>query len=488
MVASRDCFRRCRVFLILGCFFLTGGASVRADWMADVGYTDLYSRLGSAIPTGSGITVTQVEADNDSSTTVVAYKPTSSLSEFSGKSFTFTPSSAAQYLAMFPTSGVTSIANSDHATIVGRLLYGSVSSMSPSVSTIRSWEASYWLNAGLGSQESSDVLNCSWVARSSNITADDATTATKELDRSINQYDYVAVVGADNGGTSPLPYLLAQNYNGITVGLTSGAHSHGLTTIDGTGRMKPDIVAPGTFANSTYTSWATPMVGSAAAMLLQKAKTISTNAARSPTIKAVLMAGATKTEFANWSHSHSSPLDSTFGAGELNVERSYDILTGGEQEASSTISTAGWDYASVASSSGEKFYNFTVAAGQTMSELSALLAWNIAVTSNLDTSLANLDLNLYSVVGATKTRIDYSNSTVDNNIELIYMKNLAAGSYALGVTSSSSVNTGYALAWHMVMVPEPGSFALLVALFASICCYRRMRRVTTTAFSPDRWN
>ena len=36
---------------------------------------------------------------------------------------------------------------------------------------------------------------------------------------------------------------MCQAYHGLAVGLTSGAHSAGLTAYDGLGRMKPDLVA-----------------------------------------------------------------------------------------------------------------------------------------------------------------------------------------------------------------------------------------------------
>ena len=116
-----------------------------------------------------------------------------------------------------------------------------------------------------------------------------------------------------------------------------------------------------------------------------------------------------------------------------------------------------------------------MASGSTLNELSILLTWNADVSAGLVTTLANLDLDLYSVVNGTKTEIDYSNSTVDN-VELLYEKYLAAGNYAIGVSSSSSTSTDYALAWYMtaVAVPEPGTISLLLAGgVAWLLCRRR---------------
>ena len=70
-----------------------------------------------------------------------------------------------------------------------------------------------------------------------------------------------------------------------------------------------------------------------------------TDGARSEVIKAMLMAGATKGEFANWidpttglvnpwNRTQTRPLDDVFGAGELNVYNSYLIGIGGKQSAS----------------------------------------------------------------------------------------------------------------------------------------------------------
>ena len=47
----------------------------------------------------------------------------------------------------------------------------------------------------------------------------------------------------------------------LAVGLTNGGSSYGPTSVDGTGRVKPDLVTP-----SSQTSYATPMVASAAAL------------------------------------------------------------------------------------------------------------------------------------------------------------------------------------------------------------------------------
>lgn len=454
--------------LIVAAPFFFSGSQAYADWKDDVGYTQLVSELGPGLPTGSSVTVTQVEAADPAGST--NYSPNPSNSALAGINFTYQ-------------GAATSSSISSHATTVATYFYGS-SSLATGVTDVTVWDASSWLS-WVGNTESTDVVNCSWISTSSQISASDATRLSQYLDNSIRADDYVAVVGVNNGDSSTLPYLLCQSYNSISVGLTSGSHSSGTTTINGPGRIKPEIVAP-----TSRTSFATPMVSSAAAMLLETANSISTNAAHSTTIKAVLLAGATKSEFSDWSHTHDHPLDDTFGAGELNVYRSYHILTGGQQSAIATrntttslitqtaagnISDDGWDYSRNATNT-EKLYYFSVDPNETVSELSAVLTWNAVITSSggsLTTTVANLDLYLYSVgESGGLTQLDLSDSSVDN-VELLYETYLASGDYAIGVRSGTP-NTYYSLAWHIATVPEPGALVLLTtALVAGLVLARR---------------
>ena len=113
------------------------------------------------------------------------------------------------------------------------------------------------------------------------------------------------------------------------------------------------------------------------------------DAARSETMKAILMAGATKDDVSGaWSHTTTQPLDSTFGAGELNVFNSYHIMDGGEHEGTDNAQPGSlappnaWDYQSGISSPGSttRYYDFQVPAGQLADELSIILTWNAEVT------------------------------------------------------------------------------------------------------------
>ena len=54
--------------------------SATADWKLDIGYTALQAELGSAMPTGAGVKVTQVEASGG--------KPDPGNAAFAGDTFT----------------------------------------------------------------------------------------------------------------------------------------------------------------------------------------------------------------------------------------------------------------------------------------------------------------------------------------------------------------------------------------------------------------
>ncbi len=448
---------------------VVSAAQAVGAWQDDIGYTQLLSELGSATPTGQGITASQVEAFSSGN-----YLPNTGLAEFAGKSFT----------TMSGTSGI-----SGHATTVGQYLYGSSTGIATDISTIDNWSADDWLYSGalrVGSIsapliETRDVQNHSWVSTTTNEAA--IVDASRRFDYAIQRDNFVAVVGLNNGSSTDIPGLLAHSYNSISVGLTNGNHSRGFTTFDGVGRSKPEIVAP-----ASYTSYATPIVGSAAALLLETAQNTSAlaNAQNSEAVKALLLAGATKSEFSDWDRTNSRPLDEVYGAGELNVYRSYQALAAGEQEAGilSTVDLTGWDFD--ATGGGDSLYFFDVTEGFSLDEFSVALTWNRVVTDgagagwgNPTSTLANLDLELWSADGFTlDTQLDFSNSTVDN-VEHIYRQNMEAGRYALRLTSDTA-GTDYAMAWYSeaVSVPEPATWLMLVV--GGICLggfwYRRSRR------------
>lgn len=411
-----------------------------------IGLTDLINRLGAAAPNGAGINVAQVEAP--ATFLGSEYLPDVNSSQFSLDT-------------IIPQSTGTA---STHATAVGQAWYGT-GGVSPGVSIIDVYNANNWLSGSLRTStrfgprvETRKVANHSWIGGFA--TEAEAQDALRRIDL-IAERDNVVIVGAvNNGSGSSLPQFPTQMYNGIIVGLTSGNSSKGPTTID-PGRSKPDIVVPAGTA-SIGAAW----VSGAASILLQAAGG-NTSASQATTIKALLMAGATKSEIPSWSHTSSQPLDQRYGAGELNINNSHLILTSGQQSASNSVEVGllGWDYATASPTATQEYY-FSIPEGRVAQSVSIIAAWNRHIDfvagvgmnpATLTPSMANIDLAVhrsegFSVVNPVSSQVAISNSTVDN-VEHIYLEGLTAGQYRISLPADQSWN--YSLAW-LVHLALPG--------------------------------
>ncbi|MEQ8209105.1 MAG: hypothetical protein RH917_04670 [Lacipirellulaceae bacterium] len=444
-------------------------ASALQDNLASSGYQELLDLLGPDVPVGEGVPLAQIESGNN-------YRPSFTSSEFSHITF--------NDLTTNPSTGT-----SNHATnVVARSFYGNNPdfAMARGAHEVAIYETVDWLNDVANpttheilttSGDLAKVQNFSWVgtfAGGTNPMPDDPASTNRvrlaQFDRDINDDDYTAVVGLNNGSSQGIPWLVAHSYNAIAVGRSDGNHSTGLT-IDtmtsasnyGPGRSKPDLVA-----DATTSSRATATVSSAAAVL--RGLLEGTDGDRSEPIKAILMAGATKdsTRFTfNWSRDVDTPsntyttsLDDTYGAGELNIFNSYKIQLGGQFDGGTDLPSAvnagahGWDYGNVGIGE-DRFYTFTVAEGITAQELSIILTWNTPGGNNGSfpgdaPPLANLDLELLDSSG--EVVLDHlgvfgvSASTVEN-VEHLYLQDLAAGDYTLRIAGDASSATDYGLAW-----------------------------------------
>jgi hypothetical protein len=215
-----------------------------ADFKDDVGFTQLKAEYGSALPNGSGIRVMQVEWTRDG-----AWAPQAA-GQLSGKSFTYTSTAPTSY--------------STHANEVATYLAGSTSSMTPGITEFYASEATAFVgrNQLNGTRSlapgatSWDIENHSWGGNDPLYAAQ----ILKKEDMRIERDNIVAFVGVDNA--SSLSQLLANGYNSIAVGTSTGNHPQTGTTLEGSGRMKPDLVG-----TATWTSYATPIVASSAAIL-----------------------------------------------------------------------------------------------------------------------------------------------------------------------------------------------------------------------------
>ena len=287
--------------LILALAIAVGAA--RADYKSDIGWTKLQAEVGGSLPNGTGVPVTQVEAPESAGN----YGPNPASPEFTGKTLTFKSGAAG---------------NSGHATTVASYYYGLNGSIAPGITTIDVYEVNNWLGNGFlrkGSvfspnAEPNAIQSHSWIGSFDSGGTNDM-EVLRRFDSAIQQSEFLGIVGLNNFAANNVPALLAGNYNGISVGRSDSFHSYGTNTADGTGRTKPELVAP-----FDATSWATPSVAATAAMLRQNAPA---NGKKVVSLKSILLAGATKHQFSGWSRTLTRPIDSVFGAGQLSA---YSLL------------------------------------------------------------------------------------------------------------------------------------------------------------------
>ena len=254
--------------------------------MSDVRFTELEAELdlrSTALPTGSGVSVTQVEFPFTGSGQT-DFMPNLNDGQFAGKTITDR------------SGGGTS---SSHGTTVGRNLYGTSNSIAPGISTVDVYEAEDWLDnqgweTGDPFVETNPLQNHSWVSFSS------SGDATLRMDYAVARDGFLPIAGLYNSDfgsqniPSDIPEIYGSSYNGITVGVSDGTHRTGFTSsADGPGRIKPEIVAP-----NSFTSFATPYITAAAALLIEAAGG-DQDAKRQQVIKAILLAGANKAPFDN---------------------------------------------------------------------------------------------------------------------------------------------------------------------------------------------
>lgn len=440
--------------------------SAIAQYRAEIGYDALLAERGEALEDGSGVEVAIAEAFVNN-----RYLPNFDDPEFSGKTLV-DASNGPQ-----GTSG--------HANSVTRRCVGNTSSISAGVTQVRLYQANDWIDRVLGFATGADpqlpnyqIQNNSWIGNDYNNS--EAINILTRIDYVVDKSD-VLMLGGTTNNNNGVPKVMGNGYNAMIVGRTSGNHGSGLTTINGAGRVKPDIVAP-----ATNSSLATPTVASAAAILYEAGQ--GTAATRSETMRAILMAGATKAEFPSWDRTTTRPLDEVFGAGELNIYNSYQILQGGPvapaiADPTFAVGLSGWSYVEEITAADTLFFKFEVDSGFVLDELSISLNWNLKVNDlnpdlaifDPETSLANLDMHFFdssdSFLGSL---VDASLSSVDN-VEYLYLRNLAAGVYTLQISGDGV--TDFGLAWHgsLQAVPEPGSW-LLLSFTAATLAWRKSAR------------
>ncbi|OQW79625.1 MAG: hypothetical protein BVN35_01995 [Proteobacteria bacterium ST_bin11] len=461
-----------------------------ADYKNDIGYQALQIQLGANIPTGDGVNVVHVEAslvEAQDHPDYPIYAPDTLNAQFAGKIFTFPGEKA-------------STAPSGHANAVGARFYGK-DSIAHGINNIASYDANAWLDGmisprALAPVNAGRIANHSWVGKGDTIS--ETTLILRLVDRQVQRSEFIQVVGMHNGlSNSP---LLGSAYNAIAVGRTDGKQDRGSDAVDSlyaAGRTRPDLVAP-----QSTTSGATPIVAAAAALLVETGHKggfnlshgsedidgVGTvyNAERAETIKAALLAGADRetqntsiadniVDYRGGGHQTVNGLDDRYGAGQLNILHSYEIIAAGEQDSledggdANGIGLAGFDVDTAfggLASNAVGTYRF---AAETDLNLQASLVWSLGISNDLSLTSTLHDLNLELFDITAQHIAAFSASSADNS-ENLWLSLLSGHHYELRVKSGaiSPFSWDYALAWHMrPMQSAPVPLPSAVYLFMS---------------------
>jgi hypothetical protein len=455
-------------FVVFIASILTSAAVASA--LDDMGVTAL--RAVTTNLNGSGITVGQSEASLTDDLKTWEVNPANA--DQTASSFTYT--SFGGTTNIFPNDlGV----ESSHGDDVGQAFYGIAGGVATNVARVDNSEADFYYsnyiaNASLPGMGDS-VVNQSFTFDPLSVT--NQQQVDSEYDDYSVQNQTLFISAANNYVNATNVCAPGTSYNCISVGAYYDFNYYNSIgpTIDN-GRCKPDITAI-----AGETSFSTPEVAGAAAVLMQAALRgdggSDTNSAFDMrTIKALLLNGAVKP--GDWTNSTSSPLDARYGTGVLNLLDSYTQLAGGKHRfivangvpeggihpptgATGTITALnGWAFNT--NSSGDSFdsinhYYFNVTNATPGTEFSAVatLVWN----RQLDQfNINNLSLFLYNC--ANSNLVQCSTSLVDN-VQHIYVPDLAQGRYDLQVwkaggmpgTDIVSFSEPYALAWEFVASP-----------------------------------
>ncbi len=458
-----------------------------ADYKDDIGYGDLAAATGIGLPDGSDTLFTHIEASVEGH-----WMPDVGNSEFSGKVLTDR------------TGGATGI--SSHATGVGRLLYGNSSSLSPGAVRIDNYEATDWVGLGfLGVgytlsgkpfQPNYDHTGYPWVLSSPSRIANHSWVGTitgsdalRRMDFVVETDEFIQVVAINNSSSSR--GLWNSSFNAIVVGRTDGEYPQTTIVIDSdyhAGLTRPLIVAP-----QSSTSAATPVAASACALLIEAGAdpSLSTdpnsqftydrngsliyNAARSEVIKAALMAGADRithntsaTDIADYrsaSNRSDNGLDLRYGAGQLNIDHSFGIITAGEQNSledqpshNGLIDRQGFDYdpafGGLNGSNSIATYSF-VADGDHR-RLYASLVWHIDINGgswnnfNNSAALYHMDLTLVDVADPESPLTIAASQSASENSQQLWLSLLPGHTYQLQVIAQGDPFLwDYAVAWRM---------------------------------------
>lgn len=423
----------CAVAMLLAVSVGNLGATTKDD----IGFNRLADELGEKLPSGASVPVALVESNT--SQTQLAFLPDLNNSQFKNPDKDFNIVSA---------SGV----KSPHADIVAIRFFGNTSSLTPGVTSVDLYFADDWLESDylhsntqqLPEITDARVFNHSWVIQTSS-------EKLARIDFTTEEYDVLHVVGVNNTNNGGPFAGLASAYNSISVGRSDGRHETGSVHTTGPAslshlyssgitRVKPDLVVP-----ESFTSYSTAFVSSAAALLIDTGHTrpelsggsfmapgnpdyVIQHAETSEVIKSALMAGANRnvwTDYGSEEFATNNGLDMRFGAGQLDIYKSYHIIAGGEQDSheagnESSLNRFGFDYIAGMDLGETATYTFEV--GPIAESLAISAAWNVDVEiagNSVTAELAGFGLLLFreSEDGDRET-IDFSIAENENTANI----------------------------------------------------------------------
>jgi hypothetical protein len=441
--------------LVLAAF----AGSAHADDLATMDVTTLRA-LDSTL-TGGGILVAQAEALDSTNLPAFEINP-AAVGE--PESFFAWISTNGAY-TNYPNAAGT---ESGHAEAVGLNIFGASQGVAPGIEHLDNYEADYFYQYIIVTNFPipDSVVNQSF-AFFEDPTNEPPIDSAYDNYIATNGNIFSSAVNGLNDGVGPP----GTAYNCIGVG------AYGVNAVITTGptpdngRSKPDIVAPG-----FETSFTIPYVTGAAAVLLQAAArgdggSATTNAADRRTVKALLLNGALKPF--DWSHATNAPLDTRYGAGVLNLFRSYQQLAGGRQTCTASNSVAsgaghppvsglgtiasplGWDFETITTPPQQDAVNHYLFNPATNSTFTATLVWERQAGM---TNINQLALFLYDA--SSGALLASSVSPVDN-VQHLYIPLLQPGAYDLevvkygGVSQSLTPSEMCALAFEFYPVTPP---------------------------------
>lgn len=397
--------------------------------------------MGAFTPDGTGVSVLQVETGDRGGWSLDA--------------------SSARYRGITIQPLASNPAPSQHAEMVANAML----SIAPRISRICTASSDWFLESLLGVGRPADpgplpvgvrVVFCAWVGSAGAAVDNDV---LRRADWLVGRSPFLLVSGQKN-----VSALMACAYNAITVGPAGAAPNSGVPPgLDGPGRCKPEIVT-----GEGAASPATGRVAGAAAMLLDAAARLpklrdQPDAQRPELLKAVLLAGATRTE--TWTNlakadeapavrTATHPLDRAVGAGTLDVARAVGILAAGRPDPDGAIGLSGWEIVAWPAGDPAQPIEFTrvIRLERDAGELAIVCCWNRIVVDGAQWRLADIDLRLERLGEATPASAwassgnDASESRIDN-VEMILLRDIRAGEYRVSVRLKEGDPVPAALAW-----------------------------------------